>query len=92
VASLASSILLDLRAHQHASVALDATAPDACARLGGAAAIITNGRPVVSGGGFWSWTADEETWQELAAEGQAEFRGYTGDAIDPTLTIGRILK
>ena len=79
VASLASSIRLDLIAHRSAAQALEATAPVACARLGGASALIASGRPVVSGGGFWSWAPDEDVWQELAAEGQAQFRGNIGE-------------
>lgn len=85
-----SSILLDLKAHRHAAEALAETAPLACARHGGAEAIIAGGRPVVSGGGFWSWTADDEAWQDLAAEAQARYRGNTGEAIDTGLSIGRV--
>ena len=82
----ARSLLRDLRAHQHAAVSLEATAPDACARLD-TGALLAAGRPC--GAGFWSFAPDEDTWQELAFEGQAQFRGQAGDAIDPTLTIGR---
>ena len=77
--SPASSILLDLLAHRSAAEALEATAPDACERHGGAASILAGGRPVFSGGGFWSWTAEGDVWEDLAAEGQARFRGYVGD-------------
>lgn len=67
-------MLLDLRAFEGAAQALDATAPVACAKHGGASALIANGRPVVSGGGFWSWAPDEDVWAELAFEGQERFR------------------
>lgn len=70
MASLASSILVDLKAHRSAAEALEVTAPVACARHGGASALIAGGRPVVSGGGFWAWTPTEEVWAELAFEGQ----------------------
>ena len=86
----ASSILLDLIAHRHAAEALAETAPFACATHGGAEAIIALGRPVVSGGGFWRWTADEEVWADLALEAQAPHRGNLGEAHDTGLSIGRV--
>lgn len=88
--SPASSILLDLIAHRSAAEALEDTSPLACAGHGGASALIAGGRPVVSGGGFWSWTAEGDVWEDLAAEAQAGFRGYVGEALDPGRSIGRV--
>lgn len=72
-------MLLDLRAFAEAAEALEETAPVACAAHGGASAILSGGRPVFTGGGFWAWTADEEVWADLAAEAQGRFRGNVGE-------------
>lgn len=85
-----SSILINLKAHRHAAEALAETAPIACEAYGGAEALIAGGQPFVSGGGFWRFTLDEEVWEALALEHQAQHRSNMGQAHDTGLGIGRV--
>lgn len=63
-----------LAAYDQAAEVLEATAPKACESLGGAEAIMDRcgGRMVRKG--WWAVHLDDETWSQMAAEHQAQFR------------------
>lgn len=64
-----------LVAHDAARLGLEASAPKACAALGGAEAIMdrSGGRMILRG--WWAIHLDDATWSAIAEEQQAEYRG-----------------
>lgn len=74
--SPARDMLRDLRAADHLVRTLEATAPNAVAKRGGAQSILerTPGRACAAG--FWSLDMrdDVDAWEAIAREAQAEHR------------------
>lgn len=77
----ASQMLRDLRAADHMVAAMDASAPVACAAMGGASGIVRDlpGRPTAAG--FWvlDMRGHVEVWERMAAEQQEEHRVGRGE-------------
>ena len=64
-----------LAAHDAARLSLEASAPKACAELGGGEAIMDRCGGHMIRRGWWAVHLDDATWSVLAAEHQAQFRG-----------------
>jgi len=80
-ASAATRLLRDLIAAENLVARLDATAPEACQRHGGAQAMLA-AFGVVTCVGFWRLEFGAEmhgVWEEMASEQQARHRGDVGE-------------
>ena len=74
-------MLLDLRAAEALVDALEASAPEACRRLGGGAALLRELPGGTCGAGFWAvdMRGHADAWAEMAAEQQAPHRAHLGE-------------
>ena len=87
--SAGERFLRDLVGAQELVACLDATAPETCARHGGAAAFLARVGGAPTPIGFWrldfaATPAGVALWEEMAGEHQARDRGNIGERQPPT--------